>query len=356
MGPHLWLIALAALGPAQVGDAPGFSWERYVAKKGGFSVKLPGQPQEQDKRVETSRGPVDIHVMSYADEGITFLAYVQGAPGVTQPLREPYLDNRRDEIIRGKRARLVDQTRMTKDGRYPGREMIVRFTPVPNAPDVAEKIRMFLVGERLYEVFAQTEWAKRNDPRVDAFLDSLKFEDGSPTAEAERPAWKVISPAGAGFSVALPGAPDRKQEAVASIAGEVPAVRYEAGAGPALYAVGYIEYPAAATRDPKRLLDATRDAIVAQSKGDLLSQRRVTLGRYPGRDFEAAIPLPRPAVAGDAKSEEPKKDQPGTGRLRCRIYLVGRRVYQLTAAGPRGAEDEEQIEEFFKSFKLRAGR
>jgi hypothetical protein len=368
MAQHVWLVALATLLPAQAGDAPGFSWERYVAKKGGFSVKLPNQPQEQDKTFTTPRGPVDIHVMSYADEDITYMAYVQDAPGVTQALREPYLDNRRDEIIRAKRGRLVDQTRMTMAGRHAGREVIVNFKPVPNAPAVTEKIRMYLVGERLYEIYAQTKAGPREDPRVDAFLDSFQLEEGRPGATSTRaageprPAWKTISPAGEGFSVALPGTP-RKGETAPAGAGELPTVQYQAASGPISYSVSYVDYPAAAVRDPKRLLDGTLAAAVRLSKGELRREGRITLGRYPGREFEAEIPLVKPKAtksegAAEAREDKPaeakdKDDEPGgKGLLRCRIYLVRRRVYQVMAAGPKEEMGAEQVADFFKSFKL----
>ena len=356
MTSRVWLVMLAALLPAQAEDAPVSSWGRYVARKGGFAVRLPGRPQEDDRQVDSAEGKVDVHVLTFAGEQITFAAYVHAVPRMPQAEQEPYLDRMRDGTVGFKNARLVDSTRLTKDGRHPGREMIVVFRPMPQAPPVTEKLRFFLVGDRFYELIARIKTGRREDPRADAFLDSFQLlgaAQGPIAAEASGPAWKTFRPDGAGFSVALPGQPRREERAVATDAGEVPSVRYEAGAGGVNYSVSFVDYGAAAARDPKRLLDATRDAVIRLSKGDLLGERRVTLGRYPGRDFEAAIPLVKPAGAPGAAESKGETER---GLLRCRIYLVGRRVYQVMAAGPKRAEDAEQVDAFFKSFKLTARR
>ena len=78
------------------------------------------------------------------------------------------------------------------------------------------------------------------------------------------------------------------------------------------------------------MLEAMRDGLVAESKGELAWDKPFNLGKFAGRDQEI--------VGGD-----------GT-RYRVRLILVENRLYQLTAmARPPARADEDR---FFGSFQL----
>jgi hypothetical protein len=102
-------------------------------------------------------------------------------------------------------------------------------------------------------------------------------------------------------------------------------------------AVTYADLPVGekepASRAEKRL-DGSRDALLGVTRAKLKSEKKLSLAEaHPGRDITAELP-------GDA------------GRLRARLYLVGRRLYQLQALGKPAFVDGPDVEKFFDSFRL----
>ena len=75
---------------------------------------------------------------------------------------------------------------------------------------------------------------------------------------------------------------------------------------------------------------------VANVDGKLLNERRVTLQGHPGREMW---------VKAESNGEQ--------GRVHARIYLVGRRLYQMLVAGSEAQFSESDAEYFLDSFQLR---
>lgn len=84
----------------------------------------------------------------------------------------------------------------------------------------------------------------------------------------------------------------------------------------------------------KRLEDS-RDGMLKKLKAELGEDSKTTLeGKYPGRSFGAGLPG-------------------GKGELRARVYLAGKRLYQVVAMGPKGFVDSDDVKkEFFGKFQL----
>jgi len=144
--------------------------------------------------------------------------------------------------------------------------------------------------------------------------------------------WTVFdSPAGR-FRAAFPGPPLRKEGKLRTEIGEVHSVRHTADDAEATYDVAYNDYPAAgvAKLRPEKLLDTVRDGLVYQAKGSLAGEKPFRMGKVSGRDLEIA--------GGD-----------GT-RYLVRMFLVGTRLYQLTALARPPAKPD--IDRFFDSFQL----
>ena len=85
--------------------------------------------------------------------------------------------------------------------------------------------------------------------------------------------------------------------------------------------------------DPERVLDGARDGAVGNVNGVLRSEQRIALGGHPGRDLVV--------------------DVPGQVVARQRIYLVGRRLYQLIVVTDQPPSSPE-IERSLNSFRLLA--
>lgn len=148
--------------------------------------------------------------------------------------------------------------------------------------------------------------------------------------------WEDLTSGKGRFRVRMPANPSETKQDVATDDGPAELVILRSSAGTTAYLVTYTDVPAVAARRSKPLLDATRDLVVSSSRGRLLAERRISLGRHSGREFRAEVPL-----GEDAKG----------GILKCRIVLAGRRLYQVMAIGPRGEADSEAIEAFFRSFQ-----
>ncbi|MBX6314389.1 MAG: hypothetical protein IRY99_15970 [Isosphaeraceae bacterium] len=154
--------------------------------------------------------------------------------------------------------------------------------------------------------------------------------------QGPRSAWKEFTPQDGIFAVRLPGEPTEKKQTLESNLGPLENVQYLASSGRVAYMVTSVAYPVAPPR-AKALLDGTRDGVVKVAQGRLLLEKPITLGRHPGRELTIEVPL---------------GDHPKAGLQHCRIFLVGRRVYELIAVTPKEMPATEEIEAFFRSFRL----
>ena len=149
--------------------------------------------------------------------------------------------------------------------------------------------------------------------------------------------WETITPEQGGFSVKIPANSTLTRKKVNGEDGSSEVVIVQAGEARLAYLVTYVDVSATTARMPRSLLDGTRDVAVSSSKGKLLSEKKILLKKYPGREIRAEVPL---------------GDDPKGGFLKCRIYLVGRRVFQVMAIGPKDEANAKEIDKFFGSFQI----
>jgi hypothetical protein len=146
------------------------------------------------------------------------------------------------------------------------------------------------------------------------------------------PAWPRYTSAVGGYSVEMPGAPKESSEPVETVAGTITMHSATAEAADGMYIVNVSDYPTVIS-DVKRSFDGSRDQMLAQSPGtSVLEEREISLGAIPGRALVVDVPAQKATV-------------------RAHLYVAGKRVYQLMALGPAGA-DAAGAEKFFASFQL----
>src|SRR5260370_1601507 len=98
---------------------------------------------------------------------------------------------------------------------------------------------------------------------------------------------ELSSPEGR-FSVLLPGTPVTKPDEFQTSAGKVIAYVFTLKLAEAFYYISYLDYPTFTEGDEfvKKVLDAGRDGMLARNRGmQLLAERQVSLGDFPGREF-----------------------------------------------------------------------
>jgi hypothetical protein len=147
--------------------------------------------------------------------------------------------------------------------------------------------------------------------------------------------WKEFAPKGAGFTVSFPGMPSETKKSVKTPSGflDVTVFVYEPKQGEQ-YVVSFSEYPEATLKagtDDKRLENA-RDGALQSVKGQLRSQKKITLGMYPGLDLLIET-----------------KDK---AAIRTRVYAVKNRLYQTMVLGPPKMVAAKETDQFLSSFKL----
>jgi hypothetical protein len=155
----------------------------------------------------------------------------------------------------------------------------------------------------------------------------------APAAAPREDPWRPYQSDAGRFKVEFPVAPLRKEGRRRTESGEVGWVRFTAtDSAEATYDVTYNDYPESvvAKLSQAKLLGAAKDGLVYQSKGHLAGERPFRMGKVSGSDLEIA--------GGDGM------------HYLVRMFLVGNRLYQLTAMARPPAKPE--IDRFFSSFQL----
>ena len=102
--------------------------------------------------------------------------------------------------------------------------------------------------------------------------------------------WQTISDEG--FSLSMPGTPSKNDDTIQSAAGPLPLRMYTLSQGYEGYITGYTEYPdiVFTSSEPEDLLDSAQQGAISNIKGEVTSQRAITLGGHPGREIVGTSP------------------------------------------------------------------
>jgi hypothetical protein len=156
----------------------------------------------------------------------------------------------------------------------------------------------------------------------------------APAARAQTPAgWVKFSPAGSPFAVLMPAQPKEEKKTTESPKGPYTTTLYSAVSPEReIYLVGWVDYDPKFNFGVQAELEANRDNFIKSLKATLLGTTPVKLGAYPGIEFKAEVP--------------------GKVDIVSRVYIVGRRPYQLIAVTPAGRDASANLRRFFSSFQL----
>ena len=101
--------------------------------------------------------------------------------------------------------------------------------------------------------------------------------------------------------------------------------------------ISYADYPNAATSPAheQTVLDKVRDGVLKGTQAALVSETKLTLKGYPGREMQA-----RKIIDGTEMI------------LNWRLFLVGPRLYQMAVGTTKANSESPEIKKFFLSFEL----
>jgi hypothetical protein len=143
---------------------------------------------------------------------------------------------------------------------------------------------------------------------------------------------KFTSEAGR-FSVLMPEAPTDKTDTVQSEHGPYTTHLFIVKDTTSVYLIGWVDYDPEFNFNRQSEMEANRDNFVKGINAKLVSTRSLTIDGYPALEFSA---------------------ETGDRVFKSRVYMVGRRPYQIVIGSPKDLDDAANLNRFFNSFKVRA--
>jgi hypothetical protein len=144
--------------------------------------------------------------------------------------------------------------------------------------------------------------------------------------------WETFISEPGSFSVLMPGKPEVNESKQDSPNGPYTVHLFTARADRRIYLVGWVDYDPSFRFDTQKELEANRDKFVSAVKAQLTGTTKpIKLGPHPGIEFTA-------------ETEQVL--------FRSRVYVVGRRPYQLIAVRGKGTPEPPEEAKFFSSFAV----
>jgi hypothetical protein len=165
--------------------------------------------------------------------------------------------------------------------------------------------------------------------------------------------WRETRSAEDKFAVALPGKPKQSTRTIKLAGADVPMSVTAAGAGATLFGVGVARLPADSVADDQKVeatLNRFRDAMLVN-----LGTTVFSVEAEPKAQVAEGAAAPRAALAIRAQRHpqaDANKIPPGPAQLVAQFFLVGDRLYQVTAHGGEGELTPQVLDTFFTSFQL----
>ena len=142
---------------------------------------------------------------------------------------------------------------------------------------------------------------------------------------------KFTSEAGR-FSVLMPDTPTDKTETTQSEHGPYTTHLFIVKDTTSVYLIGWVDYDPEFNFNRQSEMEANRDNFVKGINARLLNTRALTIDGYPALEFSA---------------------ETADRIFKSRVYMVGRRPYQIVIGSPKDLDDSANLNRFFNSFKVR---
>jgi hypothetical protein len=144
--------------------------------------------------------------------------------------------------------------------------------------------------------------------------------------------WVKFAPADGGFEMMMPGTPTASVETKDGPEGPVTTSLYILRTAGATYFIGYADYDPKFNFDVRAEINANRDNFMKPFKeGKVLGEKEKAVGGSPGIEFTAEL-------------------NPTTS-MTSRVFVIGRRPYQIAVITPKGSEQADTLR-FLDSFKI----
>ena len=151
------------------------AWEPFTSEEGGFTIKMPSEPEHQEHDVPTAVGNVIAHMYMASDEetGAAYYAAFNDFPAA-EAIDEvdTLLDSARDGMLANTGAELVSETEVeVPKGTCREIEAASEFA----GQTVNVRVRVLLLDSRLYQYGAIVLEGSVDSSDIDNFLDSFEL-------------------------------------------------------------------------------------------------------------------------------------------------------------------------------------
>jgi hypothetical protein len=150
-------------------------WKTYSSKEGGFSVLIPGKPQEQTQQVKAPDGKLTVHlVVSALDrDRVVFVSYSDVPAKAIEGKQEAFLDGTVKGNVNSLKGKLVTEKKIeVGKKKRPGREILLELTEKKQY-----RSRIVLAGNRLFQVVALGSEGFVKGKEVEQYLNSFKLAE-----------------------------------------------------------------------------------------------------------------------------------------------------------------------------------
>jgi hypothetical protein len=145
--------------------------------------------------------------------------------------------------------------------------------------------------------------------------------------------WVKFNSEEGSFSVLMPETPTDKTETTESSHGPYTTHLFVVRDTTNVYLIGWVDYDPSFNFNRQAELEANRDNFVKGINATLVSTHPTIIDGYSALEFTAET-----------------EDR----IFKSRVYMVGRRPYQIVVGSPKGTDDAAIVNRFFNSFKVRA--
>lgn len=157
-------------------------------------------------------------------------------------------------------------------------------------------------------------------------------------AVAQQPVeWSKLDSTEGRFRALTPSKAEPAVSGVPSGTGKITVHTFSSSNKTGTFLLSYADYPNAATSPAheQTVLDKVRDGVLKGTQAALVSETKLTLNGYPGRELRAMRTIEGTAMI-----------------FSWRLFLVGSRLYQLAVATTKADSESPEIKKFFLSFEL----
>ena len=133
------------------------------------------------------------------------------------------------------------------------------------------------------------------------------------------------------FAVLMPSIPEDQAKTEESSHGPYTTHLFVVKDTTSVYLIGWVDYDPSFNFNRQAELEANRDNFVKGLKATLISTRPTVIDGYSALEFTA---------------------ETADRIFKSRVYMVGRRPYQIVIGSPKGMDDTALVNRFFSSFKV----